>query len=182
MRSTEQSLAAVGVAPWIWHDDYQTPFGVTLAGYISSGAVLTWAVQYICDPLGEDAARDVSISQVASNTINVTDPGPKGRGGHGLSTGDYVKLFGTGNAGVDIEGSVTFTDATHYSVQSPNNQTFAGNARAITGRVFTHPTLTGQNARATSNYNSPVRASRLQITAYTSGVATLEILQGAMSS
>lgn len=186
MKTTQQSLTgATGVAPWLNVDYYQTPPAVTLAGFVSPAAAnLAWAVQYTCDPLGPEAARDVEVVQTASTTITVKDIGPPNNGGtHGLLVGDYAKLFGTGNAGVDAEFAVaTVVDATHYTVVSLVNQTFSGAARVISARVFTHATLTGQATRQTGNFQFPVRACRLQLTAWVSGVAVLELIQGGLSS
>jgi len=184
MKTTQQSLSAVGKAPWLNVDYYQTPPAVTLAGFISSGAVLTWAVQYTCDPLGSEAQRPVGISQTTT-VITVTDVGtPQMGNGHGLSVGDYVNIFGTGVAGVDGEYSVTtVVSATQYTVTSGTSQSVTNSSGSvISARVFTHATLTGQTVRQTGNFAFPVRACRLQVTAYTSGVATLEIIQGGLSS
>lgn len=184
MRQTEVSLNAIGNSVWIPHDIYQTPVGITLAGFISSGAVLTWAVQGTCDDISTGAARGVVISQTTT-VITVTDLGPPSRlGTHGLSVGDDVTIIGTGITGVDGEYAVTsVVSSTQYTVTSGISQSKASSVgRVITARVFTHPILTGQNGRAQNNWSYPVKGSRLVVTAYTSGVSSLEVLQGALSS
>lgn len=184
MRITEVSLSAAGQSKWIPHDYWQTPPAITLAGFVSSGANLTWAVQYTCDDVGPGGLRPVSVSQ-STTVLTVVDSGPPSRGGtHGLSVGDYVNIQGTGLAGVDGEYSVaTVVSGTQYTVTSGTSQTIAlTQAQVISARVITHATLTGQVGRATGNYAFPVRASRLQITAYTSGTASLGVLQGGLSS
>lgn len=185
MKSPRQlSLAGNGNTTWIPHDYYQTPPAITLAGYVSSGAVLTWAVQYTVDDIGAEGRRSVVVSQ-ATTVITVTDFGPANSGGnHGLSVGDYVSIQGTGLAGVDGEYNVaTVVSATQYTVTSGTSQTVAAtNAFVVTARVFTHATLTGQTGRLTGNYAFPVRGSRLVVTGFTSGVAVLQVMQGGMSS
>ena len=184
MKTTQQSLAAVGVAPWMNADYYQTPPAITLAGFISSGATLTWAAQYTVDPLGPEAYRPVGISQTTT-VITVTDVGtPQLGNGHGLSVADYVKIVGSGAPSVDGEYAVTtIVDATHYTLTSLVSQSVTSSqATVVSARIFTHTVLTGQNGRQVGNFAFPIRAVRLAVTAFTSGVATLEILQGGMSS
>lgn len=180
----EVSLNANGSSQWIPHDVWQSPASITLAGFVSSGASLTWAVQYTCDDIQE--ARDVGWSQ-STTTITVTDKGPASRKGtHGLSVSDWVKLTGTGSQGAtSVDGEYTVASvvsATQYTVTSGTSQTASGSARVQSARVFTHAVLTGQTGRLSSNYNSPVKASQLVVTNYVSGVASLEVLQGGLSS
>ena len=49
---------------------------------------------------------------------------------------------------------------------------------SVTPAAFKHSTLVGKTANADGNYAFPIRAVRLNVTAYTSGSATLTILQG----
>lgn len=190
MKSPVQiALAAAGVSIWIPHDYWQTPPAITLAGFVSNGATLTWAVQYTCDDIYD--RRPIRISQTTT-VITVTDYGPNlksafgvadGPFGHGLVAGDWYKITGTGIAGVDGEYSVTtIVDANNITLTSAISQSVTAVATGQSGRVFTHAVLTGQNGRANSNYQFPIRASRLQITAYTSGTAYLEALQGGTPS
>lgn len=48
----------------------------------------------------------------------------------------------------------------------------------VTPTAFKHATLVSKTASGDGNYAFPVRAIRLNVTAYTSGTATLTILQG----
>lgn len=184
MRVTQVSLAAVAISPWIPHDYYQTPANIGLAGFISSGATLTYSVQFTLDDLGA-AGRQVTVSQ-STTVVTVTDNGPPGNNAtHGLSVGDYVRITGTGIAGLDGEyvSVTTIVNATQYTVTSGTSQTITAiPATVLTARVFTHAVLTGQTTRATGSYTVATRGSRLNVTAYTSGTATLEVLQGGMST
>ena len=186
MRVTQVSLAAQAISPWIPHDYYQTPANIGLAFFVSSGAALTASVQFTLDDLGAGGERQVLASQ-STTVVTVTDNGPPGNGGtHGLSVGDYVRLYGTGIAGLDGEyfAVATIVSATQYTLTSGTSQTVspAVPAKVVTARVFTHAVLTGQTARATGNYTVATRGSRLNVTAYTSGTGTLEVLQGGMST
>jgi hypothetical protein len=186
MRVTQVSLVSATQSSWIPHDYYQTPANIGLAGFISSGATLTYGVQFTLDDLGPGAERQVLTSQ-STTVVTVTDNGPPGNGGtHGLSVGDYVRLYGTGIAGLDGEyvSVATIVSATQYTLTSLTSQTVspAVPAKVITARVFTHAVLTAQTTRATGNYTVATRGSRLNVTAYTSGTATLEVLQGGMST
>lgn len=49
---------------------------------------------------------------------------------------------------------------------------------SVTPTAFKHSTLVSKTANADGNYAFPIRAVRLNVTAYTSGSATLTILQG----
>jgi len=48
----------------------------------------------------------------------------------------------------------------------------------VTPTAFKHSTLTAKSANADGNYAFPIRAVRINNTAYTSGSTTLTILQG----
>jgi len=48
----------------------------------------------------------------------------------------------------------------------------------ITPTAFTHSSIAAQTAQLDGNYAFPIRAVRLNVTAWTSGTATLTILQG----
>jgi hypothetical protein len=184
MRPQEVSLDANGNSSWVQHDYYQTPPAITLAGSVSSGASLTWGVQATADDAAVTSKRQVTISQ-AGTVITVTDLGPTTRlGTHGLSVGDYVNLMGTSQNGVNGEFSVaTVVSATQYTLTSPVNQNITLLvAFAVTCRVFAHPQLTGEVGRAQGSWAFPVRASRLVVSNWVSGVASLEVLQGALSS
>jgi hypothetical protein len=187
--SNAAGTTSAGYTKWIPHDYWQTPTSVTLAGFLATGASLTWEVQYTCDDI--TAAHPVTASQTTT-TITVTDYGPPlgpfgsaGPNGHGLLAGDYVNLFGLGS-GMDGEYNVTsVTSTTVYTVTSATSQsaTAGPGAAVISARVFVHPSLSGQTSRATGNYAYPVRASRLVVTAVTTaGPVYLEVLQGGMST
>jgi hypothetical protein len=196
MRISQVSLSAVGVSPWIPHDYWQTPPAISLAGFISgiSGAGATWGVQFTQDDIGSGAARPVQSISQTTTVITVTgDPGPlqvtgypgvSSQVGHGLSVGDSVMIFGTGTSMDGYWPVATVPSATSYTLTSTISQSAgpALNGSVVSARVFPHSVLVNQTVRAISNYILPVRASRLQVTAWTAGVVTLQVAQGGMSS
>lgn len=186
MRPAQVSAAAGTLfSPWLNHDYYQTPFCLSLAGYVSTNFVGTgWGVQYTEDSVDQNVARHCQISQTGT-AITVTDIGPANQlGNHGLIVGDFVELYSTG-IGVDGQYVVaTVVSATQYTVTSTVTQTVLGspNVTVVTARIFPDPTLVTETARAIGTYAFPRRASRLILTAVTAGVVTLHALQGGMST
>lgn len=186
MRPAQVSAAAgTAFSPWLQHDYYQTPFCLSLAGFVSSNFTGTgWAVQYTEDSLDQTAQRPCLISQTGT-VITVTDIGPANQlGNHMLLVGDFVELFSSG-IGVDAQYVVaTVVSASQYTLTSTVTQTVSGspNVNVLTARVFPDPTLVTETARAVGTYAFPRRASRLALTAVTAGVVTLHALQGGMST
>jgi hypothetical protein len=54
---------------------------------------------------------------------------------------------------------------------------FSSTYNPATGNWFQNSSVTAQTASANGNYAFPVRAIRLNVTAYTSGSATLTLVQ-----
>lgn len=168
------TLSAAGNSNWIPLNRLQVPFGVSLAGMISSGAVLVWKVQHTFDRLDSDAERQISISR-AGTVATVTDPA------HKLSVGDSIFIMGSRSTNLDGNFDIaTIVDANTYTYTVVNTgaTVSAGGTRVKSLRVFDHATLTAQAGRADGNYAFPVSACRLVVTAYTSGNVTLDLLQG----
>ena len=181
MRPTFVQLGAVGYTPWVPVDRMQLAFAVSCAVTLSSGAVLTYTLQHTFDDSVTEQSRPVSVVQSASTTATITDAGPPGNidNGHGLSTGDSVTLDST-QTGIDgTYGSVTVVSATQYTVVTTINQTATATfAKAKTFRAFPNASLAAQTARGAASYGYPISAVRLNITAWTSGTATLVVVQG----
>lgn len=177
------SLSALGSTPWIPLNYLQRSFAVSLAVVLSSGAVLTYTVQHTYDEPGPDAEHAVSIAR-ATTVATVTDPL------HKLSVGDTSVIYGSGssqlNSQTDVAGRMipwqvaTVVDANNYTYTVANAGPAAAGVltRAKNFRVFNHSVLANLSARGDSNYNFPPQATRLIITAYTSGTADFIINQG----
>lgn len=79
--------------------------------------------------------------------------------------------FGIG-IGCVISGGSTLT----YKVQHTFDDIFDP---SVTPTAFDHSTITGKTTNSDGNYAFPVRAVRLNVTAYTNGDVTMTLLQGA---
>lgn len=71
---------------------------------------------------------------------------------------------------VELSGGATLTYTVQHTFDDINN--------GETAVWFDHSSVTGKTANADGNYAFPVTAIRLNVTAYTSGTATLKALQG----
>lgn len=71
--------------------------------------------------------------------------------------------------GVVVNGTLTYTvEHTFDDIQDPN----------VTPTAFSNAGLTDKTLNNDGNYAFPVAATRLNVTAHTSGSATLTVLQG----
>jgi len=68
-----------------------------------------------------------------------------------------------------------------YKIQHTMDDIFAPTYNPATGNWLDHATLVGQTASADGNYQFPPRACRLNVTAYTSGSATLTVNQAGIA-
>lgn len=82
----------------------------------------------------------------------------------------YQNPFSIG-FGVTLSAGATLT----YSVEHTFDDVFDS---TVTPVAFAHATVAAQTANDDGNYAFPVRAIRLNVTAYTDGNATLTLLQG----
>lgn len=83
---------------------------------------------------------------------------------------DYrAQNFGIG-IGCVINGGGTLT----YKVQHTFDDIYDS---TVTPTAFDHATITGKTANSDGNYAFPVRAVRLNVTAYTSGSVTMTLIQ-----
>lgn len=169
---------AVGFGPAIPVDYRSVAFAVGVMGILSSNATLTWGVQHTLDDPGPDGAFPVSYSQTTT-TITVTDlRSLNGVTGHGLSVADSVYLTGIAGTPDGNYQVASIVSQTQYTVTSAVSQTASGNAAAHNFRWDNHVSLVNQTTRADGNYAFPVRAIRLNVSAYTAGYIDLIILQG----
>jgi len=170
--------AAAGFGPAIPVDYRSVPFAVGVMGILSSNGSLTWGVQHTLDDPGPEGSLPISYSQTTT-TITVTDRRVvSGVAGHGLSVADSVFLRGISGTPDGNYQIASVISQSQYTVTSAVSQTAAGNGSANNFRWDTHVSLTGQTTRADGNYAFPVRAIRLNVSAYTAGYIDLIILQG----
>lgn len=189
MRPTRVSLSAVGYTPPVLLDWYQVPPVIGLAVTLSSGADLTANVYYSLDDLSSAAQRVVAGISRSGTTItvvgdlgltgNATDSGDGGT--HGLSVGDFVQIVNdpTLNGSYEVASVVS---ATSYTLTSPVSGTYsAPNPVLVSARLFEVTGLSALAARTAASLAVPATAVWLNVSAYTSGVATLAVTQGEQS-
>ena len=79
--------------------------------------------------------------------------------------------------GVTLSAGASLT----YKVQYTYDDVFASTFSPATATWFDHATLTGKTASSDGNFAFPVVAVRLNVTPYTSGTATLNVLQAGLT-
>jgi hypothetical protein len=87
----------------------------------------------------------------------------------------YQTPFDVG-LGVTLTAGATLT----YTVQHTFDDVFAAGFTPAGASWFPHATLAAKTASSDGNYVAPVTAIRLNVTAYTSGSATLTVIQAGM--
>lgn len=172
------TMGAAGNSPWFPLDYWQKPFLVSVAGIISSGAVLTYTVQHTYD--NPQDVRPVTSITRAGTVATVVDPL------HRLSVGDSLNVMNTGDPNLDgVYDVATVVDQNSYTYNVANTGILVPvtpwNVRLLSLRVFPsgNAALVGASTRKEGSYIQPVQAVRLIVPTYTSGQVDLEIIQGA---
>lgn len=180
MRPVTVRVASVTFSPWIPVDRLQKNFNVGLSVSVSSGATLTYSVQHCFDLiyLNPNPSNFVKITRTttSANVLKVN---------HGLSVGDWVKIWNSGSSNLDwaekgaAVATVVDADNFTYTVSNTGATADTGFATLQSARVFNHITMDGVvDASMDGNYISPVMAVRLNVSAWTDGFADLQVLQG----
>lgn len=172
MRPQQVTLGAAGYSPWLNINRMpQGNFGVALGVELTSGASLTYSVQHTLDPIYTPTYEWSASRTTTTGTITLAN--------HGLSVGDYWE----GGAPAPFNTSyavASVTDANIFTVTTPNSgvtSVLIGLYPSSRGHVFEHATLTTLTASANGNYAFPPTACRLIISTYSSGKATLNVIQ-----
>lgn len=84
----------------------------------------------------------------------------------------YISPFNVG-IGVVLSAGATLT----YDVEHTFDNVFAEGFNPATATWFDNATLAAKTASSDGNYAFPVSAIRLNVTSYTSGSATMNVLQ-----
>jgi len=148
----------------------QAVFSAGLAVTLSNGANLTYTVQHTFDDINKLVSCTVSR---VTTTATLTFPS-----NHGLVVGDSLVIAGApapfkgtfAVASVVSDTVVTFTVA--------NSGETSGRLEVVPLRVFNHEFMVGKTTSDDGNYSAPATATRLAVTAYTSGEATFTVIQG----
>lgn len=89
----------------------------------------------------------------------------------------YISPFNVGFA-VNLSAGATLT----YTVQHTFDNVFAEGFDPAAAVWYNHASLFDKTASADSNYAFPVSAIRLNVTAYTGGDATINVLQAGITT
>lgn len=106
--------------------------------------------------------RVVVGSQTASRTIPLDQ---------------YISPFNIG-LGVSLSAGASLT----YTVQHTFDDVWSPDFDPATANWFSHATMTNKNTSFDGNYAYPVTAIRLNVTAWTSGTATLTAVQAGIAN
>jgi hypothetical protein len=173
MRATSvNGPAATGPSSWIPIDNTLNGFGMAISCVITSGASLTYKVQYTFDDPW--LTRQCKITR-ASTTATVTLTA------HGLTAGDSVVVQGSGSSSLDgtyAVASVTNANVFTYTVADSGLTAANHDVRIVTLRVKDHADITGETTTQDGNIAYPARAVRVNNTVWASGLVTLTVVQG----
>jgi hypothetical protein len=164
---------AAGASAWIPLDIQQRPFVVALAASLDYLGNLTYTVQY--SPDSPWRTQYVTIS-ITGTTATMTFPAA-----HGLVVGDSVTVLNSGDTHIDgvyAVASVPSATTLTYTVSGTTLTNALPPCQCVPMRAFNLSGMTGLTARADGNFNAPVAAVRINVTAYTAGKVTLEVSQG----
>lgn len=89
----------------------------------------------------------------------------------------YISPFNVG-LGVALSAGASLT----YKVQHTFDDVFAAGFDPATATWYDHSSLVAKTASSDGNYAFPVSAIRLNVTAYTSGSAALNVLQAGITT
>lgn len=184
-QATANSVATWGKNnDWVLPLDYiQLAFGAAVGGILSEDAsALTYSFFVTYDGFADrDFGADVSISQTTT-TITVTDPNLAVRGG--VTTGDIVRLFGTGGNTDGWYLVASTPSTTTYTVTSLISQSITGlGSRHMYWRLFPTPAaLTAATTRIAATISitniGPATGLVLKTAAITAGSVTGVVVQG----
>lgn len=176
MRPVEVTLGAAGNSRWIPLNRYSSAFGVGIGVSLTSSVSLTYNVQHTFSDIY--AKTDQFSGSRTTTSLSITLPN------HGLSVGDWVQLSGMAPALsyniFDAEYAVaSITSANVFVVTVANTGAAAfpvGSGWLQKANVFNHASLVSKTASADGNYQFPPRACRLNVSSYSSGRATMNVI------
>lgn len=165
-------LSAAGSTPWQRLDSRQNPFNVGLSVILSSSAVMTYTVQHTFDSVRCGDAIECSVTR-SSTTATLNFPA-----NHRLSAGDSLVVISGPAPFVGTYAVATVADADTVTYTVANSGSTAATVKVLPLRVFAHEFMAAKTASDDGNYGAPCTATRLTVTAYTSGEAVFTVIQG----
>jgi hypothetical protein len=153
----------------------------TPRGYDRYGVALTDSITGASG--GTSTTQDANFAWLDRITNSSASAGAVEGGVTGTCESNWHVINYRGNdfsvgLGVVLSSGASLT----YSVQHTFNNVFASGFDATDADAFAHDTLAAQTASADSNYANPPAAVRLQLTVFSSGSATLNIIQSGSGS
>jgi archaellum component FlaF (FlaF/FlaG flagellin family) len=89
----------------------------------------------------------------------------------------YISPFNV-SIGVALSAGASLT----YKIQHTFDDVFSTSFNPATATWFDHATLVSKTASSDGNYAFPVSAIRINVTPYTSGTATLNVMQAGITT
>lgn len=171
MRPMIITKGALGASDWKKIDPHKIAFGAGFGVTLSAAGSLTYSVQHSFDDIDANIPCNFSRTTTA---LTITFPSA-----HGLTTSDSVVLSGLSGS-TNLVGNfavTTVSSPTSIIVTVTNAGATAGVINASPMRVFNHSVVASQTVAKDGNYAYPIFAFRLNVTAYTSGVATMTLIE-----
>lgn len=109
--------------------------------------------------------RPIRVTVSSATTSNV------------LPMDQYISPFNLG-LGVSLSAGANLT----YTVQHTFDDIWAANYSAASGNWFSHATMVNKTTSFDGNYAYPVTAIRLNVTAHTTGNATMTVVQAGIAN
>lgn len=174
MRTTSiTGPASTAPSAWLPIDNSLMGFGAALNCTISSGANLTYKVQYTADKMYNFQPCTITRSATTA-TLKLT--------AHGVSgVTDSIVVRGSGDSNLDgvfPVASIVDANTITYTVANTGATLAANTAEVNILRVFDHSTITGKTANQDGNIAFPITAVRVVNTIWTSGTVTLTVNEG----
>lgn len=178
---TSPILNSISFTDWQPVDYRQRPMDVQFRIIFTPTTTLTYNVEYTLDDPNAPPQYFSALSQTTTVITGTTFAA------HNLNVGDSVRISQSGTAMDGLYNIATVPSTTTFTVTSGTSASRTGSITSafVPCRVTV---LSGFSAKTAISDSSvagvigPVRALRLNVTAYTGGSALMEILQGPSSA
>lgn len=182
MNQTQVTVGSATTSAWIPLNTKKPTFGTALFVGLTGTVNLTYSVQHAVPTNTGGQYHPVPGNEVGVNAklTRVTTTATLVWAGHGLTTSDSIVIQGAGAPfdGTYAVASVVDADTITYTVTDSGLATAQDGFQAMLLKVFNHDTLAAKTTADDGNYAFPVPFVRLNVTAYTSGKATLVVVSG----
>ena len=182
MQQTQVTVGSATTSAWIPLNTKKPYFGTALFVGLTGTVNLTYSVQHAVPTNTNGQLHPVSgndagvLTKLTRSTTTATLIWPD----HGMTTSDSLVVQGAGGTmdGTYTVASVVDADTLTYTVTNSGATTAKDGFQVMLLKVFNHDTLAAKTTADDGNYAFPVPFCRLNVTAYTSGKATLVVVSG----